>query len=142
MNNVLIAIDSCESNFWLAFYAMSLARRVKAKVSILMVVDVELSQRNDHEEWIGMPEKRLESLIAEQNSDASHVDYYLAKGSFVEEVTRFIGENETTSLIIGKPEAKDSKSIKRFMDMVGEIGKRTRCHIDIVQRYMSAEREK
>ncbi|MGE4557866.1 MAG: universal stress protein [Desulfovibrionaceae bacterium] len=142
MNNVLIAIDSCESSFWMAFYALSLARRVRAKVSILMVVDEELSRMNDPEEWIGTPETHLESLIAEQNSDAAHVDYYVAKGAFADEVARFIGENGTTSLIVGKPDATDSKSMRAFMSMIEEISKRTRCHIDIVQKNMSIEREK
>lgn len=58
MNNVLIAVDTSESSFWLAYYAIGLSKRIFMNVSILMIDDKEYSGRpTNDEEWIGLPEK-------------------------------------------------------------------------------------
>ena len=135
MDNVLIAIDSSESSFWLAYYAMGLTRRVRARVSVLMVVDDEARERSTgDDEWIGLPEKRLESLLAEEHSDRAHVSYYVAHGPFEQEVLRFINENGTTKLFMNQPSARDAKSTNRFMEMLERISRQTNCHIEVVQK--------
>ena len=142
MDNVLIAIDSSESSFWLAFYALGLTRRVKANVSILMVVDQQLmEQSGEDDEWIGLPERRLESLIAEESSDRARIPYYVAHGSLEEEILHFVQENSVTILVIAKPSGKDPKRTRRFLEMLERISKRTSCHIEVVQKVL-AQRER
>ncbi|WP_320007170.1 universal stress protein [Maridesulfovibrio sp.] len=135
MNNVLIAVDTSESSFWLAYYAISLSKRIYMNVSILMVDDEEFrnSPGNDSE-WIGLPEKRLESLLAEDHSERSHINFYSAKGRFEDEVTQFIIENKITTLFIGQPEPCGSRNDTKFIELLERIGNRTDCHIEVVQK--------
>ncbi|WP_027185056.1 universal stress protein [Desulfovibrio inopinatus] len=135
MNNVLIAIDTSESSLWLAYYAMGLARRTKANVSLLMVMDETAPFCcPDSDEWIGLPEKRLESLLAEDHSERAHVNYYVARGVFDAEVIRFIQENAITTLFIGQPPGGDPRRTRWFMDLLERISTQTRCHIEVVQK--------
>ncbi len=135
MNNVLIAIDTSESSLWLAYYAMGLARRIKANVSLLMVVDDTAPvEREDRDEWIGLPQRRLESLLAEEHSDQTHVNYYVAHGTFDVEVIKFIRENSITTLFIGQPPGGDPKRARWFMDLLERISTQTRCRIEVVQK--------
>ena len=135
MDNVLIAIDSSKSNFWMVNYAMGLTRRVNARVSILMVVDDEAMQfADDADEWIGLPEKRLESLIAEEHSNQTHIDYYTVRGSFGDEVLNFIKENSISMLFVGQPTGNDARATRRLLDILESISTSTTCHIEVVQR--------
>ncbi|MGE4291774.1 MAG: universal stress protein [Desulfovibrio sp.] len=141
MDNVLIALDSSESSFWLAFYAVGLTRRVKANVSILMVVDEELMNLSKDDDWIGLPERRLESLIAEEGSDQARIAYYVAHGSLEQEILHFVWENGITILVISRPSGRDPGRTRRFLEMLERINKQTNCHIEVVQK-VAARRER
>ena len=135
MNNVLIAVDTSESSFWLAYYAIALTKRIPMNVSILMVEDEKFkSKTRNTDEWIGLPEKRLESLLAEGHSDRSHINFYSAKGSFENEVIQFILANKITTLFVGNPENKKSKLDRQFVELLERIGSKTGCHIEVVQK--------
>ncbi len=135
MNNVLIAVDTSESSFWLAYYAIALTKRIPVDVSILMIEDENhKSKRGKGDEWIGLPEKRLESLLAEGHSDTSHINFYSTKGNFEDEVIQFILENKITTLFIGQPEPRRAKLDTQFMALLERIGSRTDCHIEVVQK--------
>lgn len=141
MDNVLIAIDSSESSFWLAFHAVGLTRRVKANVAILMVVDEELMRQSENrDDWIGLPERRLESLVAEETSGRERIAYYVAHGAFEQEVLQFVRENGVTVLVISKPTGKEPGRMRRFLEMLERISKQTSCHIEVVQK-VPAQRE-
>ncbi|WP_432734868.1 universal stress protein [Maridesulfovibrio sp. FT414] len=135
MNNVLIAVDTSESNFWLAYYAIGLSKRIYMNVSILMVEDEELKKRsNSNEEWIGLPDKTLEALLAEDHSERSHINFYSAKGNFEDEVVQFIIENKITTLFIGQPETRGVGQETKFIELLERIGSKTDCHIEVVQK--------
>lgn len=140
MDNVLIAIDSSESSFWLAYYAIGLTRRVRARVAVLMVVEGEQETGGpgpkvvEDDQWIGLPDKRIESLIAEQHSDQASIDFYVAYGPFEQEVPRFIRENSVTMLFVGQPPAADARRTKRFLAMLETIGSQSKCHIEVVHK--------
>ncbi|WP_320171051.1 universal stress protein [Maridesulfovibrio sp.] len=140
MNNVLIAVDTSESSFWLAYYAIGLSKRIYMNVSILMVDDEEYpSRKSSDEEWIGLPEKRLESLLAEDHSERSHINFYSAKGRFEDEVVQFARENKITTLFIGQPETRGTRADTEFIDLLERIGQRTDCHIEVVQKVSAYE---
>ena len=135
MNNVLIAVDTSESSFWLAYYAIGLSKRIYMNVSILMVDDEEFRGSTGSDgEWIGLPEKRLKSLLAEDHSERSHINFYSTKGSFEGEVTQFIIENKITTLFIGQPETSGNRQDTKFIELLERIGNRTDCHIEVVQK--------
>jgi len=135
MNNVLIAVDTSEYSFWLAYYAIGLSKRIYMNVSILMVDDEEFRSRpRNNEEWIGLPEKKLESLLAEDHSERSHINFYFTKGKFEDEVIQFILENKITILFVGQPEPCGAKQEIKFVEQLERIGKKTDCHIEVVQK--------
>ncbi|WP_027721755.1 universal stress protein [Maridesulfovibrio zosterae] len=135
MNNVLIAVDTSESSFWLAYYAIALTKRIPMNVSILMVEDEKFKSKSSNtDEWIGLPEKRLESLLAEGRSDRSHINFYSAKGNFENEVIQFILANNITTLFVGNPENRKTKLDRQFMELLERIGSKTDCHIEVVQK--------
>lgn len=135
MKHVLIVVEQSESSLWLAYYAMGLTRRIAAKVSILMVIDDEYTgSSRDSGEWIGSPEKRLESILAEDHSDTAHIDYYVTRGTMEEEIPRFVRENAISKLFIGQPEGRRARSYAKLMKMLDAVNTTTRCEVEVVQK--------
>ena len=135
MKNVLIVVEKSESSLWLAYYAMGLSRRIAAKVSILMVIDDEYTGSSpDSGEWIGSPEKRLESLLAEEHSATAHIDYYVTRGRMEEEIPKFVRENAISKLFIGQPEAIRPEAYAKLMKMLDAVNTTSRCEVEVVQK--------
>lgn len=135
MKNVLIVVDKSESSLWLAYYAMGLTRRMAVNVSILLVVDEEFDGgAGDDEEWIGSPEKRLESILAEGRSEGTRLDYYVVRGRMEEEIPRFIRENGVTKLFIGAPPSGRQSLYSKLMKVIDAVNTTTRCEVEVVQK--------
>ena len=143
MNNVLVIVDTSESSFWLAYYAIGLTSRISANVSILMINDNEYARDDsDDDEWIGLPEKRLESLLAESHSDTAHINYYVANGKMEIEIPNFIKENNITSLFIGKPKHNRGKPYLKFMTMLESVSATTHCKVEVVENVTAYTKRK
>lgn len=135
MTNVLIVVDTSESSFWLAYYAMGLTHRISAKVFILMIDDEEyVGDSINSDEWIGLPEKRLESLLAENYSGPSHLDYYVANGKMENEIPQFVEQNAISTVFIGKPQGKNHIQYTKFIKMVEAVNRKMNCNVEIVQK--------
>lgn len=142
MKNVLIVVDESEPSLWLAYYAMGLASRIAASVSILMVVDEEYCAGSSSQEWIGSPEKRLESLLAEEHSASSHIDFYVAHGRMEEEIPRFILENDISKMFIGRPEDNRPDSYAKLMKVIDAVNTDTRCTMEVVRKVSAHSKRK
>jgi|GEM_PF-1108657 len=135
MKNVLIVVDKSESSLWLAYYAMGLTRRMAVNVSILLVVDEEFDgEAGDDEQWIGSPEKRLESILAEGRSEGTRLDYYVVRGRMEEEIPKFIRENSVTKLFIGAPPSGRQSLYSKLMKVIDAVNTTTRCEVEVVQK--------
>jgi len=143
MKNVLIVVEKSESSLWLAYYAMGLTHRIAAKVSILMVIDDEYTGPTlDSGEWIGSPEKRLESILAEDHSDTAHIDYYVTSGRMEEEIPRFVRENGISKMFIGQPEGLRTVAYAKLMKMLDAVNTTTRCEVEVVQKVSAHSKRK
>lgn len=134
MKNVLIVVDKSESSLWLAYYAMGLTRRMAVNVSILLVADDEFDGAGDAEEWIGSPEKRLESILAEGRFEGARLDYYVVRGRMEEEIPTFIRENNVTKLFIGAPPSGRQSLYSKLMKVIDAVNTTTRCEVEVVQK--------
>lgn len=143
MKNVLIVVDNSESSLWLAYYAMGLAHRMAARVSILLSIDEEYPVDDaDSGEWIGSPEKRLESILAEDHSENSHIDFYVAKGRMEVEIPTFIRENGVSKLFIGSPQSRRPEAYSKLMKLIDVVNTTTRCDVEVVQKVSAHSKRK
>lgn len=143
MKNVLIIVDKSESSLWLAYYAMGLTSRIAVNVSLLMVVDEEIDDGPDEsEEWIGSPEKRLESILAEGRSDNMRLDFYVVHGRMEEEIPKFILQNNISRLFIGAPQSGSHPSYAKLMKIIDRVNTTTRCEVEVVQKVSARGRRK
>ncbi|QGY39479.1 universal stress protein [Pseudodesulfovibrio cashew] len=143
MKNVLIVVEKSESSLWLAYYAMGLTHRIDARVSILMVVDEEYSDLcGDSGQWIGSPEKRLESVLAEDHSDSAHINYYVTRGRMEEEVPKFIRENAISKMFIGHPEGRRPDAYAKLMKVIDAVNTTTHCEVEVVQKVSAHSKRK
>lgn len=83
--------------------------------------------------------KKLESLLAEDHSERSHINFYYAEGRFEDEVVQFINENKITTLFIGQLETRGARQDTKFIELLERIGNRTDCHIEVVQKVSAYE---
>ncbi|MDD3311427.1 universal stress protein [Pseudodesulfovibrio sp.] len=135
MKNVLIVVDTSQSSLWLAYYAMGLTRRIAARVSILLVIDPDYGdETGDADEWIGSPEKRLESILAEDHSGGRRVEFFVARGRMEEEIPKFISENDISKLFIGSPQSKRAEVYVRLMRTIDAVNTTTGCDVEVVQK--------
>jgi K+-sensing histidine kinase KdpD len=135
MDNLLIALDSSASGFWLAYHAVNLHRRVKVNIFILMVTDEEhMLDSGDENEWIGACENCLESLLTEECSKHTHFNYYTVNGEFEQKILEFVRGNDITILVLGQPPAGNSKKVTHFLEMLENISRQTSCRIEVAQK--------
>ncbi len=135
MKSVLIIVDKSESSLWLAYYAMGLTSRIAVKVSILMVIDEEYGDGSEaSSEWIGLPEKRLEAILAEGRSDNTRLDFYVVRGRMEEEIPKFILQNGISKLFIGAPQSNHQNSYAKLMKILDVVNTTTSCEVEVVQK--------
>jgi len=135
MKNVLIVVDTSQSSLWLAYYATTLTHRIDANISILLVKDPEYDKvLEEADQWIGSPEKRLESILAEDGSDGRRVEYFVARGVMEEEIPNFIRENAITKLYIGRPESKRPEAYAKLTKIIDAVNTTTSCDVEVVQK--------
>lgn len=135
MKKVSIVVDESESSFWLAYYAMGLSSRMQVEVSILMVRDEEYSSHaTDSSQWIGSPEKKIESILAEEHSGRTHIDFYVLSGRMEEEIPKFIRENDISKLFIGRPQGNCPDLYAKLMRTIDTVTSSTHCEVEVVQK--------
>lgn len=135
MKKVSIVVDESESSFWLAYYAMGLSSRIPVEVSILMVRDDEYSTiEPGSDEWIGSPEKKLESILAEEHFGSTHIDFYVLNGLMEEEIPKFIRENGISKLFIGRPQGNVPELYAKLMRTIDAVTTGTHCEVEVVQK--------
>lgn len=115
--------------------AMSLAKRISAKVYILKVFPPGAHVLNvveqDMQTSAGM---RLENIIQTARADLIGIEYFVTEGDFEEEVIGFVEHNKISILVVetGNWEAKDHENPGKGLGPFQEILYRISCRVELV----------
>lgn len=145
MERILVGMDASETTLWAVIHAINLAKRIKARVSILVVNHPEAARpgREKHRrELTAVSKQRLESLIEESRSQGLLVDYYVTEGLYEPELIRFIRENGTTLLVVGFPAIRRAGTPAEFEGFLERIRHRINCRIEVVHERPLVDRQK
>jgi len=131
MEKILVAVDPGKTSIWTAVHGLNLARRIRARVYILLVSAPRGA--GSAEEFLRQDVKdEIEALVEEARSEDISVDLYVAFGPYDEEVVKFIRDNKITLLVLGVPLPGTGSSRSKFFDFVEKIRRRVDCRIEIV----------
>ncbi|MBW1735984.1 MAG: universal stress protein [Deltaproteobacteria bacterium] len=133
MKRILVGIDSRRPGLWACIHAMSLAKRMGACVSFLLVGNVKgvIPAEDAAEEGINLLREKLEGMIEKGRSEDISVDFYITHGDFEKELLKFIRENRVTLLVLQAP--GDGKTASQeFSDFLEKISRRIDCRIEVV----------
>jgi nucleotide-binding universal stress UspA family protein len=133
MERILVSMDSRHEAWEAWSRALSLAKRIDAKVYALLVlpstgVDSNSPFHSAASESVG---KRLELLIQSAEMDGIHVNYFVTEGCYEEEVIRFIEHNRITLFIV-EPADWASRLPERDSTSLQKIRHRIKCRVELV----------
>ncbi len=132
MERILVALEPGRTSIWTVVHGLNLARRIHARVFILVITPVpdaaavEKRLRDDFKE-------ETEALIEKARSEGVPVDLYMAFGMYDEEVIKFIKDHRITLLVVGNP-LRGREARSGFIDLVERIKRRVGCRIEIVDK--------
>ncbi len=132
MERILVSMN-CRSGSWGAWSrAISLARRIDAKLYALLVLPPSAigAGIEENSATCGTRE-RLELLIEIAKSEGARVDYFISEGNYEEEVIRFVEQNRITLVIAEHPDDENSHS-ERDMAQIRKIQHRIACRVELV----------
>lgn len=132
MERILVGVDPRETSLAPGIHAVNLAKRIQAKVYVLLV-----NRPGDLPRPPGSPGeslvRRLEKLIDQARSEGLPLEYFVTEGSFESETIRFIQEQGITLLVVGQP-GDGETSQKDFRKTLENIRLRVDCHIEVVHQ--------
>ena len=133
MQKILVGLDPGKTSLWAAVHALNLAKRIKASLYFLLVIDP--AAKGSDESLIRQVEasmkSKLESLIEEGISDGIPVDYYITYGQYDNELVKFVKENKITMLVMGSSTPQDGR-LEDFDNLLEKIRHRIDCRIEVV----------
>jgi len=134
MERILVVLQTAEGNIWSAIHALNLARRIKAKVSFLFVIDsdVDKGEQASQEQWKADMMKSLEARIEQGRSEGISVNYFAMYGNIDIELVKFIKENRITILVLGLP-GDQKGSFGNFTELLEKVRHKVDCRIEVVQ---------
>lgn len=133
MERILVGIDPRMTGLWSVVFALNLAKRMDVKISVLLVVEsAQSGKTREPANDASSLRSRLEKIIQDGRSDGTPIDYFLARGSFKDELIRFIQEKKISLLIVDYPLADQSNGLENMPELLGEIKLRTGCRIEMV----------
>lgn len=143
MEKILVAMDSAWTHFLAAVHALGLAKRIKAKVSFLLIFPspADGSARPAEPANATTLKKRIDALVEEARADGVTIDYYLAYGDYESELMNFIQENRVTLLVIesGAASGRAPEASREFID---KLRHRINCRIEIVNEKQESQTRK
>jgi len=132
MERILVSMN-CRNGSWGAWSrAISLARRIDAKLYVLLVLPASIKGAGIEENNAPCgTRERLELLIEIAKSEGARIDYFISQGNYEEEVIRFVEQNRITLLIAEYPDDENSHS-ERDMAQIRKIQHRIACRVELV----------
>ncbi len=132
MERILVSMN-CRSSSWGAWSrAISLARRIDAKLYALLVLPpsakgVGIEEHNA----AGRIRERLELLIEAAKSEGARIDYFISEGNYEEEVIRFVEQNRITLVVADSPD-EENPHPERDLAQIRKIQHRVACRVELV----------
>lgn len=132
MEQILVGMDS-EHIAWEALTrACTLAERIDARLHVLLVRrptggDAPVDEARREEEL----RQNLELRIEEAKARGIHIDYYVADGSFEEEIVRFVNGYRITLLVLELRD-RDARSAEKGAQSLQAIRHRIACKVETV----------
>lgn len=141
MERILVGVDSRESDLAPGIHAVNLAKRIQAKVLILLITRPGDGAHGSAPQEQGLA-RRLEKLIDQARSEGVPVEYFHSEGPFESETIRFIQQHAISLLVVGEPRDGREAAHRAFDKTLENIRLRVDCHIEVVhQRGHSLARE-
>jgi nucleotide-binding universal stress UspA family protein len=133
MEKILVGLYPGKTSLWAAVHAFNLAKRIKARLYFLLVINPEIkaSDQSLVRQVEASTKSSLEALIEEGISDGIPVDYYITYGQYDNELVKFVKENKITMLVVGSPFPQDGR-FEDFEDLLEKIRHRIDCRIEVV----------
>jgi hypothetical protein len=127
MERVLVSMNARQGAWEALSRAISLARRIDAKIYALLVLSSPAAVGGAMDQNAFGVRERLELLIEAAKSENIHIDYFISEGKYEEEVIRFIDQNKITLLIVESP-AGDH----REPHSIDSLRHRTTCRMEVI----------
>jgi nucleotide-binding universal stress UspA family protein len=131
MERILVGIDSRESDLAPGIHAVNLAKRIRAKVYVLLVKSPGPGGGDPRERELI---DRLEKLIDQARSEGLNLEYFISEGLLESETIRFIQQNAITLLVVGQPQDGSEPAQRQFRKTLENIRLRVDCHIEVVHQ--------
>jgi nucleotide-binding universal stress UspA family protein len=133
MEKILVGLYPGKTSLWAAVHALSLSKRINARLYFLLVIDpvTKGSDESQVRQIEASMKSNLESLIEEGLSDGIPVDYYITHGQYDNELVKFVKENKITMLVVGSPTPHDGR-FADFEELLEKIRHRIDCRIEVV----------
>jgi nucleotide-binding universal stress UspA family protein len=130
MEKILVGMASEMTSLWAVIYALNLAKRIQAKISVLFIIDP--SEQDPQVKAASPIRSQLEKLISDGRLEGLSIDYYLTCGSFKDELIKFIHEKRINLLVIDYPLPDRRIEGEKFPELLEEIKLRSDCRIEVV----------
>jgi nucleotide-binding universal stress UspA family protein len=132
MERILVCVDARHGAWEAWARAISLAKRIDAKVYALLVLPLGGTEIGTTDTTTDRSvRERLELLIELAKSDGIPIDYFISEGSYEEEVIRFANQHKIT-LIVAEPPRGDNRHSDREFASFEKIRHRIRCRAELV----------
>jgi nucleotide-binding universal stress UspA family protein len=136
MERILVGIEAKSTDLLSVIYALNLAKRMDVKISVLLIIEPTAAsgkpEEASHDE--SAIRKRLEKFILDGRSEGTAIDFFVAYGSFKEELIKFIQEEKISLLVVDSPFPDRIAGSKKLPALFGEIKLRTHCRIEVVHK--------
>jgi len=132
MERILVSMN-CWDGCWGALSrAISLARRIDAKLYALLVLAPSVrGAGNDEHNAPCVNRERIELLIEIAKSEGSRIEYFISEGNYEEEVIRFVEQNRITLVIAESPDP-EIPGCERYLAQIRKIQHRISCRVELV----------
>ena len=132
MERILVSMNFRSGSWGAWSRAISLARRIEAKLYVLLVLPPSPKGAGTEEHnAAGSTRERLELLIEIAKSEGARVEYFISEGNYEEEVIRFVEQNRITLVIAESPDEENPRS-ERDLAQIRKIQHRIACRVELV----------
>lgn len=139
MERILVSMNAHRGAWEAWSRAISLAKRIEAKVYALLVLPSCVQPKSDlSEKDVSSVRKRLELMIELAESEGIRIEYFISEGNYEEEVIRFIDHNKITLLVAECAEG-ERRNTDRGMQAVRKILHRIKCRVELVSQRRSEQ---
>lgn len=132
MERILVGMSSCRGSWEAWSRAISLAKRIDAKVYALLVAPGAMQAPGEIAAR-GSPtvRQRLELQIELAKAEGIRIEYFISEGRYEDEVIRFIHHNQITLLIVEYPDG-ECRNPDRGLSAIRGIMHRITCRVELV----------